>query len=115
MANIAKLNQFPEDDKSAWLLGLLKKEIEIRYDKKITRLYNQAKFPKRKTLNDYIWREQINFSTPDSKQQLLNLSFIDKNGYTLSGIDTTSMPVFLYTKRTAAALMLYNQFTTKIM
>lgn len=36
-------------------------------------------------------------------------------GYTLSGIDTTSMPVFLYTKRTAAALMLYNQFTTKIM
>ena len=79
MANIAKLNQFPEDDKSAWLLGLLKKEIEIRYDKKITRLYNQAKFPKRKTLNDYIWREQINFSTPDSKQQLLNLSFIDKN------------------------------------
>ena len=37
------------------------------------------------------------------------------SGYTLSGIDTTSMPVFLYTKRTAAALMLYNQFTTKIM
>lgn len=39
---------------------------------------------------------------------------VDK-GYTLSGIDTTSMPVFLYPKRTTAALMLYNQFTTKIM
>ena len=36
-------------------------------------------------------------------------------GYTLFGIDEKSMPVFLYTKRTAAALVLYNQFTTKIM
>lgn len=29
MANIAKLNQFPEDDKSAWLLGLLKRKLRL--------------------------------------------------------------------------------------
>ncbi|WP_134800371.1 hypothetical protein [Limosilactobacillus reuteri] len=44
MANIAKLNQFPEDDKSAWLLSLLKKEIEVRYEKRSTGFISKQNF-----------------------------------------------------------------------
>ena len=79
LANLSRTNQLVEDEKTEWLLKLLRKEIKIRNDKKIARLYNQAKFPKRKTLNDYIWHDQINFSNEESKQQLLDLSFIENN------------------------------------
>jgi DNA replication protein DnaC len=79
MANIARQDQFQDDSKSDWLLSLLKQEIKIRNDKKIARLYKQAKFPKRKTLYEYVWHDQINFSTPNSRQQLLDLKFIEKN------------------------------------
>lgn len=68
MANIARQDQFDDDEKSDWLLSLLKQEIKIRNDKKIVRLYKQAKFPKRKTLDEYVWHDQISFSTSNSKQ-----------------------------------------------
>lgn len=61
LANLSKTNQLGNEQHIKWLINLLKQEVEVKRNKKIARLYQQARFPKRKTLDDYIWHEQINF------------------------------------------------------
>lgn len=79
LANLSESNQLDNNQQVEWLMSLLRQEIKIRHDKKIARLYKQAKFPKKKTLEDYVWHDQITFSTERSKQQLLDLNFIKNN------------------------------------
>ena len=79
LANLSKTNQLGNEQHIKWLINLLKQEVEVKRNKKIARLYQQARSPKRKTLDDYIWHEQINFSTENSKQELLDLEFIKNN------------------------------------
>lgn len=64
------------DTKEEWLLFLLENELKCREELKTTRLYKQAKFPVRKTLDNYEWHDYITIPNPTTKDELISLSFI---------------------------------------
>ena len=59
-----------------WLLFLLENELKCRDTLKTARLFKQAKFPVRRTLDDYDWHDQITLPNPSTKDELTSLSFI---------------------------------------
>ena len=63
----------------AWLLSLLESEIAYREDAKRLRFYKQAKFPMKKELVHYQWHENISLPTENTKEMLLDLSFIHRH------------------------------------
>ena len=77
LANLASTDTFNDDEKTEWLIQLLEQEVKLRTDKRIARLFKQARFPRRKTLAEYEWSDQILFAREDTKDRLLDLSFID--------------------------------------
>jgi len=66
------------DEKNSWLLELLEAELSCREEAKKHRLYKQAKFPMKKEICNYEWHDHISLTHAQVKQELLNLSFIDR-------------------------------------
>ena len=64
------------ETKEDWLLFLLENELKCRDTLKTARLFKQAKFPVRRTLDDYDWHDQITLPNPSTKDELTSLSFI---------------------------------------
>lgn len=64
------------ETKEDWLLFLLKNELKCRETLKTERLYKQAKFPVRRTLDSYEWHEHITLPNSTTKEELTSLSFI---------------------------------------
>lgn len=64
------------ETKEEWLLFLLKHEVACREELKTARLFKQANFPTRRTLETYEWHDQILLPSPSTKEALISLSFI---------------------------------------
>ena len=64
------------ETKEEWLLFLLENELKCREELKTARLFKQAKFPVRRTLDNYDWHDQITLPNPTTKDELTSLSFI---------------------------------------
>ena len=64
------------ETKEEWLLFLLKHEVACREELKTARLFKQANFPTRRTLETYEWHDQILLPNPSTKEALISLSFI---------------------------------------
>lgn len=64
------------ETKEDWLLFLLENELACREAMKTSRLYRQAKFPVRRTLETYEWHDSIAIPNATTKDELISLSFI---------------------------------------
>ena len=64
------------ETKEDWLLFLLENELKCREELKTARLFKQAKFPVRRTLDNYDWHDHITLPNPTTKEELTSLSFI---------------------------------------
>ncbi|HBK5700289.1 IS21-like element helper ATPase IstB [Enterococcus faecium] len=64
------------ETKEDWLMYLLEKELACREELKTARLLKQAKFPNKRTLEDYEWHDHICLPNATTKDELLSLSFI---------------------------------------
>lgn len=68
----------PEEltDNGKWLITLLENELNCREKLKTARLFKQAKFPVRRTLEEYDWHSQITLPNLTTKEELISLSFV---------------------------------------
>ena len=64
------------ETKEEWLVFLLENEMKCREEVKTARLFKQAKFPARRSLDNYQWTDQIATANENSKDELISLSFI---------------------------------------
>ncbi|CAA3977464.1 Transposase-associated ATP/GTP binding protein [Staphylococcus aureus] len=64
------------ETKEEWLMNLLENELTCREELKMARLYRQAKFPVRRTLDNYEWHDHIAIPNETTKDELISLSFI---------------------------------------
>lgn len=72
--NVVETDGF--ETKEAWLLFLLENELNCREEVKTARLFKQAKFPARRSLETYDWHDHITLPNPTTKEELTSLSFI---------------------------------------
>jgi DNA replication protein DnaC len=67
----------PFEDRSEYLLGVLKAELQGREMSRIQRLLRKARFPQMKTLDEYDF-EHITFPEPCSREMLTDLAFLER-------------------------------------
>lgn len=77
LSHIPKVIQHHDfDSKEEWLFFLLKQELKGREETKRIRLFKQSKLPANRTLNSYVWHNQISLPSPTTQEELTSLSFI---------------------------------------
>ncbi|MGY3750542.1 IS21-like element helper ATPase IstB [Vagococcus acidifermentans] len=64
------------ETKEEWLLFLLQNELQCREALKAARLYKKAKFPTKRTLENFDWHDYIALPKPTTREALTSLSFI---------------------------------------
>jgi DNA replication protein DnaC len=64
-----------------YLQDLFREEIRLREQAKSMRLIKKAKFLDKKSLHDYVWKEQIRFPAQLTREDLCSLAFIEKKQY----------------------------------
>ena len=57
------------ETKEDWLLFLLENELKCREELKTARLFKQAKFPVRRTLDNYDWHDHITLPDPTARDE----------------------------------------------
>lgn len=74
--NVVETDGF--ETKEAWLLFLLENELNCREEVKTARLFKQAKFPARRSLETYDWHDHITLPNPTTKEELTSLFYSTK-------------------------------------
>lgn len=70
--------QFEFTNKESYLMDLLSYELKSRESNRITKLIKSAGFNVLKNTEDFIWNSSINIPSTTTKQNILNLEFINK-------------------------------------
>jgi DNA replication protein DnaC len=79
LAYIAEVyEQIPFETKEQFLSDLLDEELRLREIAKTHRLMKKARFLDKKSLEEYEWTEQIHMPSHLEKEELLQLSFIER-------------------------------------
>lgn len=73
-----KVNDLEFESKETFLINLLQHELSCRETVKIERFQKSAKFPSRKSLEDYEWHQQIKLPTAETRSELESCAFIPR-------------------------------------
>ena len=73
-----KVNDLEFESKEMFLINLLQHELSCRETVKIERFQKSAKFPSRKSLEDYEWHQQIKLPTAETRSELESCAFIPR-------------------------------------
>lgn len=71
-------NEIEDESKVAFLIQLFQHEVNCRAALKIERFQKNAKFPSRKSLDNYEWHQHIKLPTAETRSELETCAFISR-------------------------------------